>query len=86
MTTSSMAASEASAVGLRHDWQKSEVGAIYRMPLPSLVSERRRHRQFRPEDRADLSTAVDQDGRLPGRQGYCPQSAHYDAGVDEKDC
>jgi biotin synthase len=68
---------------LRHDWQRSEVAAIYRTPLPSLVYRAQTvHRQFQPEGRVQTCQLLSiKTGGCPEDCGYCPQSAHYDAGV-----
>jgi biotin synthase len=68
---------------LRYDWQRSEVAEIYRTPLPSLVYRAQTlHRQFHPEDRVQTCQLLSiKTGGCPEDCGYCPQSAHYDAGV-----
>jgi len=81
--TPSVLAQEAFASALRYDWQRSEVAAIYRTPLPSLVYRAQTvHRQFHPEDRVQTCQLLSiKTGGCPEDCGYCPQSAHYDAGV-----
>jgi len=76
-------AAEAATPALRHDWQRSEVASIYRTPLPSLVYRAQTvHRQFHPEDRVQTCQLLSiKTGGCPEDCGYCPQSAHYDAGV-----
>src|SRR5437667_5270579 len=83
MTTSSLLPTGASVSALRHDWQRSEVEAIYRTPLPSLVCRAQTvHRQHYPEDRVQTCQLLSiKTGGCPEDCGYCPQSAHYDAGV-----
>src|SRR5207245_7839021 len=83
MTTSSLVPTGASVSALRHDWQRSEVEAIYRTPLPSLVFRAQTvHRQHYPEDRVQTCQLLSiKTGGCPEDCGYCPQSAHYDAGV-----
>jgi biotin synthase len=82
MRTSPLAA-EVPASPLRHDWRRSEVAAIYRTPLPSLVFRAQSvHRQYHPEDRVQTCQLLSiKTGGCPEDCGYCPQSAHYDAGV-----
>jgi biotin synthase len=82
MNHSSLAA-EAVIPALRHDWRRSEVASIYRTPLPSLVYRAQTvHRQFHPEDRVQTCQLLSiKTGGCPEDCGYCPQSAHYDAGV-----
>ena len=83
MTIGRFAAAEESVVRLRYDWQRSEVEAIYRTALPSLVYRAQTvHRQFHPEDRVQTCQLLSiKTGGCPEDCGYCPQSAHYDAGV-----
>ena len=83
MTTSSLVPTGSSVSALRHDWQRSEVEAIYRTPLPSLVFRAQTvHRQHHPQDRVQTCQLLSiKTGGCPEDCGYCPQSAHYDAGV-----
>lgn len=83
MTTGSLVPTDASASVLRHDWQRGEVESIYRTPLPSLVFRAQTvHRQHHPEDRVQTCQLLSiKTGGCPEDCGYCPQSAHYDAGV-----
>jgi biotin synthase len=82
MNPSTLAA-ESATPALRHDWQHGEVASIYRTPLPSLVYRAQTvHRQFHPEDRVQTCQLLSiKTGGCPEDCGYCPQSAHYDAGV-----
>ena len=68
---------------VRYDWRREEVAEIYRMPLPSLVFRAQTvHRQFHPEDRVQTCQLLYiKTGGCPEDCAYCPQSAHYDAGV-----
>jgi biotin synthase len=68
---------------VRHDWSRNEVEAIYRMPLPSLVFRAQTvHRQYHAEDRVQTCQLLSiKTGGCPEDCAYCPQSAHYDAGV-----
>jgi biotin synthase len=81
MTTSSLIPADAAV--LRHDWQRSEVESIYRTPLASLVFRAQTvHRQHHPQDRVQTCQLLSiKTGGCPEDCGYCPQSAHYDAGV-----
>src|SRR5258707_8032329 len=83
----SILANEAELPLLRHDWQRGEVETIYRTPLPSLVYRAQTvHRQFHPEDRVQLCQLLSiKTGGCPEDCAYCPQSAHYDAGVGRED-
>jgi len=68
---------------MRYDWRREEVGEIYRTALTSLVFRAQTvHRQFHPEDRVQTCQLLSiKTGGCPEDCGYCPQSAHYDAGV-----
>jgi len=83
MTMGSLVPTDASVSVLRHDWQRSEVESIYRTPLPSLVFRAQTvHRQHHPQDRVQTCQLLSiKTGGCPEDCGYCPQSAHYDAGV-----
>ena len=83
MTKSPGTAVEGLKPAPRHDWQRREVESIYRTPLPSLVfGAQTVHRQFHPEDRVQTCQLLSiKTGGCPEDCGYCPQSAHYDAGV-----
>jgi biotin synthase len=59
------------------------VAEIYYTPLPSLVFRAQTtHRKFHPEDRVQTCQLLSiKTGGCPEDCAYCPQSAHYDAGV-----
>jgi biotin synthase len=71
---------------LRHDWQKDEVAAIYRTPLPELVFRAQTvHRMFHATDRVQTCQLISiKTGGCPEDCAYCPQSAHYDADVERQ--
>jgi biotin synthase len=83
MTTGTFAAADGSAGTPRYDWRRDEVAAIYRTALPSLVFRAQTvHRQFHPEDRVQTCQLLSiKTGGCPEDCAYCPQSAHYEAGV-----
>src|ERR1700751_6219544 len=83
MTTGTLAATDRSVFPLRYDWARSEVEAIYRMPLTALVFRAQTaHRRFHPEARVQTCQLLSiKTGGCPEDCGYCPQSAHYDAGI-----
>ncbi|HUB96899.1 MAG TPA: biotin synthase, partial [Stellaceae bacterium] len=69
--------------GVRHDWTREEVRALFELPMPDLVfaaqSVHRRH--FDPAQ-VQLSTLLSiKTGGCPEDCAYCPQSARYDTGV-----
>jgi biotin synthase len=70
--------------GVRSDWTRVEIGALIALPFPDLVfraqSVHRRH--FDPA-RVQLSTLLSiKTGGCPEDCAYCPQSIHYDTGVE----
>src|SRR5262245_3485610 len=71
------------AASIRYDWRREEVAEIYGTPLPSLVFRAQTvHRQFHPEDRVQTCQLLSiKTGGCPEDCAYCPQSAHYGAGV-----
>ena len=71
---------------LRYDWQKAEVQAIYNIPLPELVYQAQTvHREFHAPDRVQTCQLISiKTGGCPEDCAYCPQSAHYDAGVERE--
>jgi len=72
---------------LRHDWKRAEVEAIYRTALPELVFRAQTiHRQFHAPDRVQTCQLISiKTGGCPEDCAYCPQSAHYDAGVEREE-
>src|SRR5580704_5379558 len=80
------APSAGAARDLRHDWKRAEVAAIYRMALPELVFRAQTvHRQFHSPDRVQTCQLISiKTGGCPEDCAYCPQSAHYDAGVERQ--
>jgi biotin synthase len=72
---------------VRHDWTTEAVEALYHLPLPELVfraqSVHRRHHDPAAVQRCTLLSI--KTGGCPEDCGYCPQSAHYDAGVERRD-
>jgi len=71
---------------LRYDWKRAEVEAIYRTALPELVFRAQTsHRQFHAPDRVQTCQLISiKTGGCPEDCAYCPQSAHYEAGVERQ--
>jgi biotin synthase len=74
------------ALELRHDWSRDDVAGIYRTPLTDLVFQAASvHRQWHAADRVQTCQLLSiKTGGCPEDCGYCPQSAHYDAGVERQ--
>ncbi|HXT25271.1 MAG TPA: biotin synthase BioB [Candidatus Eisenbacteria bacterium] len=79
-------AADTSAGALRYDWRRDEVEAIYRTALPSLVFRAQSvHRRFHPQDRVQTCQLLSiKTGGCPEDCAYCPQSAHYNTGVERE--
>lgn len=69
---------------IRHNWTISEVGAIFKQPFPELMYQAQSvHRQYFKSNEVQRSTLLSvKTGACPEDCKYCPQSAHYDTGVD----
>jgi biotin synthase len=68
----------------RHDWSVDELRAIHDTPLNDLLYRAQtEHRQYHDPEKVQLCTLLSiKTGACPENCGYCPQSAHYDAGVE----
>jgi biotin synthase len=84
--TSELRQAEAASLELRHDWTREEVEQIYRTALPELIFRAQTiHRQVHAPDRVQTCQLLSiKTGGCPEDCGYCPQSAHYDAGVERQ--
>ena len=67
----------------RHDWSLDESVAIHDMPLFELLDRARAvHVEIHPKGEVQLCSLLSvKTGACPEDCSYCPQSAHYDAGV-----
>jgi biotin synthase len=72
---------------IRHDWTRDEIRQIYRLPLPELMFRAQTlHRQFHAADEVQLCRLLSiKTGACPEDCAYCPQSAHYETGVQRQD-
>jgi biotin synthase len=70
--------------GLRHDWTRAEVRGVLELPFPELLFEAQRvHRVHFDPTRIQLSALLSiKTGGCPEDCAYCPQSAHYETGVE----
>jgi len=68
----------------RHDWTIQEAEAIYHQALPNLIFlAQSTHRQFFDPVALQRSTLLSvKTGGCSENCKYCPQSAHYDTGVE----
>jgi biotin synthase len=69
---------------LRHDWTHDDVRALFDLPLPELIYRAQAvHREFFDPAAVQMSTLLSiKTGGCPEDCAYCPQSAHYDTGLD----
>ncbi len=68
---------------VRHDWTRAEIEALFDLAFPDLIFHAQRiHRQHFDPREVQISTLLSiKTGGCPEDCAYCPQSAHYDAGV-----
>jgi biotin synthase len=68
---------------VRRDWTRAEVRALFDLPFPDLIFHAQRiHRMHFDPREVQLSTLLSvKTGGCPEDCAYCPQSAHYEAGV-----
>jgi biotin synthase len=73
-------------VPLRYDWTCESVREIYHRPLLDLIYEAQQmHRKFHDPARIQLCRLLSiKTGGCPEDCGYCPQSAHYETGVQNQ--
>ncbi len=71
------------AGGVRHDWTRDEIRALFALPFPELMFEAQRiHRLHFDPAEVQISTLLSiKTGGCPEDCAYCPQSAHFDTGV-----
>lgn len=72
---------------MRHDWTRDEIKGIFRLPLPELIFRAQTlHRQFYAADEVQLCRLLSiKTGACPEDCAYCPQSAHYDTGLQRQE-
>jgi biotin synthase len=69
---------------VRHDWTREEVRALFALPFPELMfrAQAVHRRHFDPTE-VQISTLLSiKTGGCPEDCAYCPQSVHYDTGVE----
>lgn len=69
---------------IRNNWTKSEIEAIYNMPILDLVYRAATvHRQYNDANEVQVCTLLSvKTGGCPEDCSYCPQAARYNTGVD----
>jgi biotin synthase len=69
---------------IRHDWTENEIASIYELPLPELIFRAQicHHAFHAPDEVQGASLLNIKSGGCPDDCSYCPQSAHYDKGLN----
>lgn len=72
---------------VRHDWTRKEIRDIYALPLPELIFQAQTvHRHFHRANEVQMCRLLSiKTGSCPEDCAYCPQSAHYETGVQRQD-
>jgi len=83
---SGAAGAGAAADAPRHDWTDAEIAAVHELALTELVFRAQlAHRRHHDPTRVQLCTLLSiKTGGCPEDCGYCPQSAHYETGVERQ--
>ncbi len=70
----------------RHDWTLAEVKALFQQPFNDLLFQAQTvHRQHFDANRVQVSTLLSiKTGACPEDCKYCPQSGHYNTGLDKE--
>src|SRR5690348_6211486 len=74
------------SANLRYDWTRDSVRGIYHRPLLDLIfAAQQVHRMHHDPARIQLCRLLSiKTGGCPEDCGYCPQSAHYETGVQNQ--
>jgi biotin synthase len=74
------------AAGIRHDWSFSEIEAIFGQPLLDLIGEAQQvHVRYHDPRNVQLCQLISiKTGGCPEDCAYCPQSAHYNTGLNSE--
>ena len=69
---------------IRHDWEIDEILGLFKQPLNDLLYRAQSiHRLYHPANEVQISTLLSiKTGGCPEDCKYCPQSVHYDTGLD----
>lgn len=70
----------------RHDWTMDEARALFELPFNDLLFEAQRvHREHFDPNEVQVSTLLSiKTGACPEDCKYCPQSGHYNTGLDKE--
>jgi biotin synthase len=70
----------------RHDFQVEEILDLFALPFNDLIFKAAEvHRQFHDANKVQISTLLSiKTGSCPENCKYCPQSAHYNTGLEKE--
>lgn len=70
----------------KHDWQVKEVEDLFALPFNDLIFKAAEiHRQNHDQNAVQISTLLSiKTGSCPENCKYCPQSAHYNTGLEKE--
>jgi biotin synthase len=76
--------SDSADSGVRHDWSRDEVRSLFELPFNELLYRAQTvHRRYFDPGAVQISTLLSiKTGGCPEDCGYCPQSVHYDTGLE----
>ncbi|RMF16046.1 MAG: biotin synthase BioB [Gammaproteobacteria bacterium] len=71
---------------IRHDWTQAEVEALLALPFNDLIFRAQQvHREFFDANEVQVSTLLSiKTGACPEDCKYCPQSGHYNTGLEKE--
>lgn len=71
---------------VRHDWTRTEILALFALPFNDLLFRAHSvHREYFDPNQVQVSTLLSiKTGTCPEDCKYCPQSGHYDTGLDKE--
>lgn len=71
---------------IRHDWTREQALALFALPFNDLLFQAQTvHRQYFDPNEVQLSTLLSiKTGACPEDCKYCPQSGHYDTGLEKE--
>ncbi|MFC6669646.1 biotin synthase BioB [Marinobacterium aestuariivivens] len=71
---------------IRHDWTEEEVRALFELPFNDLLFRAQTvHRQYFNPNEVQVSTLLSiKTGACPEDCKYCPQSGHYNTGLEKE--
>ncbi len=73
-------------LGARHDFSVEEISKLFALPFNDLMFKAAEiHRQFHNPNAVQISTLLSiKTGSCPENCKYCPQSAHYNTGLEKE--